>query len=150
MRKSISKKITFQLRIPENGLSKNREYIVEVDEGATFSEALARVDQKIFEQPEQSPFGKNHVFIRCYLQLFWNPEEDKIYNDIKVFAASAKGFMPIVANIHFNLYDNSEISLTSNAWGWWVKMVNRPDFGRFKIILRKKYGKSNPHYAHYF
>jgi len=111
----ISKKITFQLRIPENGVSKNKEFVVHVEDDAIFSEALARVDKKIFENPELSPFGENHVYVRSYLQLFWDPVENKIYDDINVFAASAKGIMPIKHNLDFNLYDDSEVSLTSSA-----------------------------------
>lgn len=86
-----------------------------MEDDAIFSQALAMVDKQIFEHPDLTPFGKNHVYIRCYLQLFWDPEKNKIYDDIKIFAASAKGFMPIENNINFNLHSNSEISLTSTT-----------------------------------
>lgn len=73
------------------------------------------VDKKIFENPDLSPFGENHVYVRCYLQLFWDPLENEIYDDINIFAAGAKGIMPIENRMDFNLYDDSEISLTSSA-----------------------------------
>ncbi len=109
------KKITFQLSIPEKGISKNREFEVEVKDDAILSQALAMVDKFIFEHPERSPFGQNHIYIRSYLQLFWDPEKNKIYDDINVFAAGGKGFMPIKSNIDYNIYDKSEISLTSSS-----------------------------------
>lgn len=108
------KKITFQLAIPEDGVTRNKEFIVKVREDAIFPEALAMVDKKIREKPDLSPFHENG-FVRSYLQLFWNPEENEIYDDINIFAASAKGFMPLQKNIEFNLHDDSEISLTSSA-----------------------------------
>lgn len=111
------KNITFQLRIPVNGIGKNKEFTVNVRDNAILAEALAMVDKYIFEHPEKSHFvnHKHNAFIRCYLQLFWNPEENSIYSDIDLFAASAKGMMPLQKKIDFNLYDNSEISLTSNS-----------------------------------
>lgn len=86
-----------------------------VSDDATFVDALAAVDKYIFNNPDKSPFGENHVYVRSYLQLFWNPEENQIYSDINLFAAAARGFMPIQKNIEFNLYNDSEISLTSSA-----------------------------------
>jgi len=109
------KKITFQLSIPENGIKKNKEFVVMVNDDATFTEALAMVDKQIFQKPHQSPFSKNHIFIKCYLQLFWNPDENSIYSDVNIFAASPRGFIPLKENLDFNLYDDSEISLTSSS-----------------------------------
>ncbi|MHA1150541.1 MAG: hypothetical protein ACTSR8_20165 [Promethearchaeota archaeon] len=88
---------------------------MEVGDNADFVEALAAVDKYIFNNSDKSPFGKNHKYVKSYLQLFWNPEENKIYSDINVFAAGPRGFMPVQNNINFNLYDDSEISLTSSA-----------------------------------
>ena len=86
-----------------------------MSDDTVFSEALAMVDKLIFKRPEISPFGENHVYVRSYLQLFWDPEKNEIYDDINVFAGSSKGFMPIQNSPNFILYDNSEISLTSSA-----------------------------------
>ena len=96
-------------------MKKNKEFVVNVKDNAVFSEALALVDKQIFENPEKSPFSKNHIFVRSYLQLFWNPEENSIYSDVNVFAAGTQGFMPLRENIDFNIYNDSEISLTSSA-----------------------------------
>ncbi len=105
------------MRVPVNGIAKNKEFVVDVKDDAIFIETLAMVDKYIFENPEKSHFASHphDSFIRCYLQLFWDPIENQIYSDINVFAASAKGFMPIDKKIDFNLYDDSEISLTSSA-----------------------------------
>ena len=105
------------MRVPVNGISKNKEFIVQVKDDAIFIEALAMVAKYIFENPDQSHFASHphDSFVRCYLQLFWDPLENKIHSDINVFAASVKGFMPIDKRIDFNLYDGSEISLTSSA-----------------------------------
>ncbi len=101
--------------MPENGVGKNREFTVEVENNSTFVDALAKVDKNVFENPEKSHFTKDHRYIRSYLQLFWDPEENEIYSDIKFFAAAPQGLMPIKKNIKFNLFDNSEISLTSSS-----------------------------------
>lgn len=96
---------------------KNKQFIVNVKDDAIFAEALAMVDYFIFKQPHESHFAehKENSFIRCYLQLFWNPVDNQIYPDINMFAASAKGVMPLRKNLNFNLYDDCEISLTSSA-----------------------------------
>lgn len=86
-------------------------------DNAIFAEALAMVDKYVFDNPELSHFADHPYdsFIKSYLQLFFNPEEEEIYSDINMFAASARGFMPIEKNLNFNLYNDSEISLTSSA-----------------------------------
>ncbi len=103
--------------MPVDGVRKNKEFVINTHDDATLPEALAEVDKYIFENPDDSHFTshKEDSFIRCYLQLFWQPEENKIYEDINVFAASAKGFMPLRKRLEYNLYDDSEISLTSSA-----------------------------------
>ncbi|MGV9199804.1 MAG: hypothetical protein ACOC4M_13420, partial [Promethearchaeia archaeon] len=87
------KKITFQIRMPIKGETTNREFIVEVADNATFVDALAEVDKYAMAHPEESHFSEDHNYIRSYLQLFWDPEENEIYSDIRVFASSRKGFM---------------------------------------------------------
>ena len=84
---------------------------------AIFAEALAMVDKYVFDNPEISHFADHphDSFIKSYLQLFFNPEEEEIYSDINMFAASSRGYMPIGENLNFNLYNDSEISLTSSA-----------------------------------
>ena len=105
------------MRVPINGIAKNKEFVVNVKDDAIFIEALAMVDKYIFENPEESHFASHphDSYVRCYLQLFWDPIENKIHSDINVFAASARGFMSIEKRMDFNLYNDSEISLTSSA-----------------------------------
>ena len=59
-------------------------------------------------------------------------------------------FMPLRDNIEFNLYPNSIIDLQPDPGCWWEKVKNRLDIGKFKNILRKKFGKDNEYFAHYF
>ncbi len=103
--------------MPVNGIAKNKEFKVQVNDDAVLIEALAMVDKYIFENPQESHFASHppNSFIRCYLQLLFDPVENKIHSDINLFAASAKGFMPIDKRIDYILYDDSEISLTSSA-----------------------------------
>ena len=111
------KKVTFQLSVPVNGEAVNKEFIVNVKDDAIFAEALAMVDNYILTHPDESHFieHKENSFIRCYLQLFWNPQENNIYSDINLFAGSNRGIMPIESNMNFNLYPDCEISMTSDA-----------------------------------
>lgn len=101
--------------MPIDGVSKNKEFKVNIEDEGTFVDALAKVDELILKNPQQSHFTENHNYIRSYLQMFWDPKENEIYSDIRVFASSRKGFMPIENNIKFNLYADSEISLTSSS-----------------------------------
>ena len=111
------KKVTFQISVPINGVAVNKEFIVNVKDDAIFAEALAMVDSFILTHPDKSHFieHKENSFIRCYLQLFWNPQENNIYSDINLFAGSVRGIMPIESNMNFNLYPDCEISMTSDA-----------------------------------
>ncbi len=105
--------MTFQLRIPENGVERNREYKVDVKNDATFIDALAMVDKMPFEHPEDLPFG-SQGYLRSYLQIFWDPINNKIYDDINLFAVGNRGsIMPIRSNISYNLHDNCEIALSA-------------------------------------
>ncbi|MFX1399314.1 MAG: hypothetical protein ACFFAS_19995 [Promethearchaeota archaeon] len=99
------------------GISTNKEFSVRVDDDAIFTEALAMVDKYAFEHPQESHFvgHSQNSFVKCYLQLFWDPYNNNIYSDINVFAASARGIMPIQKRLDFNLHDDCEISLTSSA-----------------------------------
>ena len=103
--------------MPINGEAINKEFIVKVKDDAIFAEALAMVDDYILNHPDESHFieHKENSFIRCYLQLFWNPQENIIYSDINLFAGSVRGITPIESNINFNLYPDCEISMTSSA-----------------------------------
>jgi len=101
--------------MPINGIGKNKEFVVEVNDEAVLVQALAMVDKYIFENFEFSHFTQRDGYIRSYLQLYWNPEDNEIYSDINLFASSRRGMMPIKSNIDFNIMNDSEISLTSQA-----------------------------------
>jgi len=101
--------------MPINGIGRNKEFVVNVKDEAVLVQALAMVDKYIFENFEESHFTRRNAYVRSYLQLFWSPEENSIYEDINLFASSNKGMMPLQSNIDFNIYNDSEISLTSQA-----------------------------------
>ena len=50
------KKIIFKISIPLSGLAKGKEFCIEVNDNATFVQALAMVDKFILEHPEESIF----------------------------------------------------------------------------------------------
>ena len=90
--------------MPINGIGRNKEFVVNVEDDTILVEALAMVDKYIFENFEESHFTRRNAFVRSYLQLFWNPEENSIYEDINLFASSGRGMMPLASNIDFNIY----------------------------------------------
>ena len=139
-----------------SGLQKSKEFIVQVDDDASFVEALSKVDKYIFENPNESIFSIFEGYIHNYLQLFWNPEKNKVYDDIGLMPygpdddGNLRRFMPIRDNINFILFPDSVIDLQPDSGCWWEKVRNRLDIGKFKHIIRKKYGKDNEIFAHYF
>ena len=70
----------------------------------------------MYLNPETSIFPIYHGKILSFLQLIWNPETNKIYNDN---AANAYGpnreYMPIMDDPDINLYPNSNIILSVHA-----------------------------------
>ena len=101
--------------------------------------------------PEKSIFPLFKGLINSYLQLIWDAEENKIYEDCGVDAYGPnKEFIPLRENIKFNLYPNSTITIIAHADWWADNMRERLDFGKFKRIIMKKYGKENETFAHYF
>ena len=89
--------------------------------------------------------------IQCYLQLIWDPETNKIYEDCAVNAYGPnKEFMPIMEEIDFNIYPNSEITIVVHADWWADNMKERHDFGTFKRIIMQKFGKDHESFALYF
>ena len=86
-----------------------------------FAEALAMVDKQVMKDPEESIFPIYEGYIHNYLQLFWNPEDNYIYDDIALFAygpdenGELRKFMPIRDNIEFNLYPDSVFDLQPDA-----------------------------------
>lgn len=137
-------------------MQKGKKYTVEVKDNASFVEALAMVDKQELESPEGSIFPINEGYIHNYLQLFVNLEESYIYNDVGIYAYGPdenglmRKFNPISDNVEFNVYPDSEIQLQPDVGCWWEKVKNRLEIGKFKTVLRKKYGKDNEYFAHYF
>ena len=111
------KKIEFEISIPIKGLQQGKKYSLEMNDNATFIEALALVDKIEMRDPTNSIFPLYEDHIYSYLQLFINIEEGLIYDDVGVFAYAPdeKGIMrkfnPIRENIEFNLYPDSFIQL---------------------------------------
>ena len=88
-----------------------------MNDNATFIEALAMVDKIALENPKDSIFPLFDGYIHNYLHLFWDPEENKVYDDVGIFAygpdenGNLREFMPIRDDINFNLYPDSVIDL---------------------------------------
>ncbi|MFX0033369.1 MAG: hypothetical protein ACFE8E_09650 [Candidatus Hodarchaeota archaeon] len=111
------KKIEFEISIPIKGLQQGKKYSLELNDNATFIEALALVDKIEMEDPTNTIFPLYEDYIYSYLQLFVNIEEGLIYDDVGVFAYAPdedgimRKFNPIRENIEFNLYPDSFIQL---------------------------------------
>ena len=105
----------------------------------------------IYKNPGKSIFPLYKGLIRSYLQLIWNPERNMIYEDCAVNAYGPnREFMPIMENADINLYPDSNIILSVHADWWADVMQERLDFGTFKRIIMKKFGKEHESFAHYF
>jgi len=115
------KKIIFKISIPSSGLQQGKEFTIQVKDNANFVEALALVDKYIFENPNESIFPIFKGYIHNYLQLFWNPEENAIYDDIGImpYSPDEEGnltkFMPLRDDINFILYPDSVIDLQPDS-----------------------------------
>ncbi|MFX1310792.1 MAG: hypothetical protein ACFE8C_13910, partial [Promethearchaeota archaeon] len=82
----IVKKITFEISLPIKGLQKGKEYNLLVKDDATFIECLALVDKLEMQNTTDYIFPINEGYIHNYMQLLVNIEEDKIYEDVGIFA----------------------------------------------------------------
>jgi len=58
--------------------------------------------------------------------------------------------MPLLDDVNYNLYPNSDITLIVHADWWADNMRERLDFGTFKRVIMKKFGKDDETFAHYF
>ncbi|TFF85425.1 MAG: hypothetical protein EU551_04055 [Promethearchaeota archaeon] len=86
------------------------EYSVEVKDEATFVEALAMVDKQIMDGSKKSPFPISDGIIHSYLQLFFDPKRNVIYEDCGIHAYNpGKKFNPLAENVDFNLYPDTKI-----------------------------------------
>jgi len=111
------KQITFKISLNLSGLSEGKTFTVTVKDNATFSEALAMVDKFTEDHPEESIFPIFEGYIHNYLQLFWDPENNEIYDDVGIFPYGPdengllRKYIPLRENINFNLYPDSVIDL---------------------------------------
>ena len=101
-------------------------------------------------------FPINEGYIHNYMQLLIDFKTNSIYEDVGIYAYAPdenglmQKFNPIRDNIEFNVYPDSYIQLQPDVGCWWEKVKNRLDIGSFKTMIRKKFGKDNEYFAHYF
>ena len=101
---------------PEQTHSKGVNYVLEMDDGGTIIDALSKIDKNMIENPDISVFPLYKGLIYSYLQLIWDAEENKIYDDCGVDAYGPnKEFMPLRSDIDFSLIPNSNITITVHA-----------------------------------
>jgi len=101
---------------PEKTHSNGVKYTADVDDDASIIDLLSTIDKNIINHFEKSVFPLYKGLIYSYLQLIWDAEEDKIYDDCGVDAYGPnKEFMPLRSDIDFNLFPNSEITLIVHA-----------------------------------
>ena len=114
---------------PEKPLTNGIDYEVTINEEGTIVDALSEIDKMIYQNPE-----KNMIYEDCAVNAYGPNRE----------------FMPIMENADLKLYPDSNIILSVHA-DWWAEvMQERLDYGTFKRIIMKKYGKNHESFAHYF
>jgi len=112
------KKITLTIFAPdpEKKLSKGLEYTPSINDNGTLVDALSAIDRIVYSDSEKSIFPIYKGLIHSYLQLIWDSEENKIYDDCAVNAYGPnRAFMPLQEDINFNLYPKSEITIVVHA-----------------------------------
>lgn len=110
------KRIKLTIFAPEGKLSNGVDYEVEVNDDGTIVDALCFLDRKIFANQEKSFFPLYKELIHSYLQLIWDAENNKIYEDCAVNAYGPnREFMPLMEEIDINLYPNCEITIAVHA-----------------------------------
>jgi len=106
------KKIKFTVFAPVKSLSSGKKYEIEIKENANFIEALALLDKYVFEHPDESPFPIYEGYIHSFLQLFWDPRINEIYDDCAVQAYGPnKVFIPLREKIESSLHIVDDILL---------------------------------------
>jgi len=106
------KKIKINISMPYSGLSKGKTFEVNVKDEANIVETLAKIDEYIQNHPKETIFPIFEDYIYNYLQLIWNPKNNKIYNDIGIMAYGPnRQFMPLHDDTDYCLIPNSEIDI---------------------------------------
>ncbi|MFO8017426.1 MAG: hypothetical protein R6U96_02225 [Promethearchaeia archaeon] len=115
------KEIKFNISIPLSGLRKGNEFTVHVKDDASFLEALAIVDKQDKAHPEDSIFPIYEDYIYSYLQLFWDPRDNVLYEDcgISAYAPNEEGllreFQPVAENPDYVIADGTYVYLEPDA-----------------------------------
>ena len=109
-------KLTIFAPDPEKKLSKGLEYNPGINDDGTIVDALSAIDRIAYLEPEKSIFPIYKGLIHSYLQLIWDSEDNKIYDDCAVDAYGPnREFIPLQDDINFNLYPESEITIVVHA-----------------------------------
>ena len=109
-------KLTIFAPDPEKKLSQGIENIVDIKDNGTIVDALSAIDRIAYLEPEKSIFPIYKSLIHSYLQLIWDSEDNKIYDDCAVNAYGPnREFIPLQDDINFNLYPESEITIVVHA-----------------------------------
>lgn len=110
------KTIKLTIFAPEGPLSNGIDYTVKIKDDATIVDTLGFLDKEIYENREKSLFPLYKGLIQSYLQLIWDAENNKIYDDCAVNAYGPnREFIPLMENPDFNLHPNSEITIAVHA-----------------------------------
>jgi len=109
-------KLTIFAPDPEKKLSKGLEYNPSINDDGTVVDALSAIDREAYSDSEKSIFPIYKGLIHSYLQLIWDSQENKIYDDCAVNAYGPnRAFMPLQEDINFDLYPESEITIVVHA-----------------------------------
>jgi hypothetical protein len=101
---------------PEKRLSKGLEYGINIDDNGTIVDALSALDKQVYSKPENIIFPIFKGLIYSYLQLIWDSEENRIYEDCAVNAYGPnREFMNLQDDINTNLLPNSNITIVVHA-----------------------------------
>ena len=109
-------KLTIFAPDPEKRLSKGLEYEIDIEDNGTILDALSTIDKQVYSEPENKIFPIFKGLIVSYLQLIWDSEENRIYEDCAVNAYGPnREFMNLQDDINTNLYPNSNITIVVHA-----------------------------------
>jgi hypothetical protein len=101
---------------PEKKLSQGLENIVNIKDDGTIVDALSTLDKKAYDNPEKAIFPIFKGLIHSYLQLIWDSEENRIYEDCAVNAyGPEREFMNLQEDINTNLYPDSNVTIVVHA-----------------------------------
>ncbi|MHA1725674.1 MAG: hypothetical protein ACTSXH_12710 [Promethearchaeota archaeon] len=89
---------------------------MEIDAEGSIIDVLIKIDKNMMENHEKSIFPLYKGLMHCYLQLIWDVEENKIYEDYGVEAyGSNKKFISLREDVNYPLSHYSEITITVHA-----------------------------------